>query len=74
MGCMNGGRNVNPGSRTHPGTNAGAMHAGIVVRRMLKFMRDRTTGRHRQEGNDGEGDNPHNAFEAGTSHMTKTET
>jgi hypothetical protein len=50
------------------------MHAGIVMGRVLEFMCHGTTGRHRQEGNDGEGDNPHNAFEAGTSHMTKTET
>ena len=50
------------------------MHAGIVMGRVLEFMGDGTTGRHRQEGNDGEGDNPDNAFEAGTSHMTKTET
>jgi len=48
------------------------MHAGIVMGRVLEFMCHGTTGRHRQEGNDGEGDNPHNAFEAGTSHMTKT--
>lgn len=48
MRAMNGSDHVHAGRRTHPGTNAGAMHAGIVVRRMLKFMRDRATGRHRQ--------------------------
>ena len=48
MRRVNGGHHVHPGRRTHPGTNAGSMHAGIVMCRMLEFMRDRTPGRHCQ--------------------------
>ncbi len=48
MGYVNGGRDVHPGGGTHPGTNAGPVHAGVVMRRMLDFMRDGATGRHGQ--------------------------
>ena len=45
---VNGGHHMDPGRRTHPGTNAGSMHPGIVMRGMLEFVRDRASGRHRQ--------------------------
>lgn len=69
---MNGGDDVHPGNRTHPGTNAGPMHAGVVMRRMLELMRNRAAGRHGQQGNDGEGDDPNDGFETGCSHSRKT--
>lgn len=69
---MNGGDHMHPGSRTHPGTNAGSMHAGVVMRRMLELMRNRAAGRQGQQGHDGESDDPHNASEDWTSHREKT--
>ncbi|MCE3225000.1 MAG: hypothetical protein K0S58_3180, partial [Nitrospira sp.] len=45
---MDGGGDVRAGGRAHPGTNAGSMHAGVVVRRMLEFMRHCAAGRHGQ--------------------------
>ena len=45
---MDGGGDVRAGGGAHPGANAGPMHAGIVVRRMLEFMRHRAAGRHGQ--------------------------
>ncbi len=69
---MDGGRDMRPGSCAHPGTNAGPMHAGIVMRRMLKFMRNRAAGRHGQQDNDGEGNDPNDASEERNSHRIKT--
>lgn len=68
---MNGGDDVHPGSRTHPGTNAGPMHAGVVMRRMLELMRHRAAGRHGQQDDDGTGHDPDDAFEERTSHREK---
>lgn len=45
---MNGGYDMHPGRRTHPGTDTGPVHAGTVMCRMLEFVRDRAAGRHRQ--------------------------
>ena len=60
---MNGGDYVHPGSCTHPGTNAGAVIARVVMGRMLQFVRNRAAGRDGQYGQDGECDNPHGPFE-----------
>ncbi len=49
------------------------MHAGIVMRRMLEFMRDGIPGRHGQEDDDGTGDNPDDASKSETWHRQKTE-
>lgn len=49
------------------------MHPGVVMRRMLKLMRDGIPGRHGQEDDDGAGDNPDDASEPGVLHMKKTE-
>ncbi|MCC2640870.1 MAG: hypothetical protein K0S45_1283 [Nitrospira sp.] len=45
---VKGGHHVDSRSRTHPGANARSMHAGVVMRRMLEFVRDRAAGRHSQ--------------------------
>jgi hypothetical protein len=44
------------------------MHAGAMMRRVLKFMGDGAAGRHRQEDHDGKGDDPGNVAETATSH------
>ncbi len=69
---MDGGVHMHPGRRTHPGTNAGSMHAGAVMCRMLELMRNRAAGRQCQQGHDGEGDDPHDASEELASHREKT--
>jgi hypothetical protein len=48
MSRVKGGRNVNSGGSAHPGADARSMHGGIVVSRMLEFVRDGSAGRHRQ--------------------------
>lgn len=73
MRRMHGGHHMHPGHRTHPGTNSGSMHAGIVMRRMLEFVRDGIPGRHGQEDDDGTGDNPDDASKSETWHRHKTE-
>lgn len=60
--------NMCPGGCTHPGTDAGPMHAGAVMRRMLEFMRHCVPGRHGQQDQDGTGHHPHDASQERTSH------
>ncbi len=45
---MNGRRHMRSGGGAHPGADAGSMHAGIVVRRVLDLMRDGAAGRQAQ--------------------------
>ncbi|MDP9131767.1 MAG: hypothetical protein M3M98_01370 [Nitrospirota bacterium] len=45
---VNGRDHLQAGGRTHPGANAGRMHARVVMRRMLKFMRNGVAGRQGQ--------------------------
>lgn len=48
MGRVNGSRDVDACSGAHPGADARPMHAGIVMRRVLEFMRNGIARRHRQ--------------------------
>lgn len=43
---MNRSHDMDAGRGTHPGANAGTMHPGIVMRGMLKLMRDGAACRH----------------------------
>ena len=74
MGRMNRSDHMHTGRGAHPGADAGAVHPGIVVRGMLKLMRDCAARRHRQEGNDGEDNRPDDAMNAGTTHRQSTQT
>ena len=48
MRRMDRSDHMDPGRGTHPGADARAVHPGIVVRGMVKLMRDRAACRHRQ--------------------------
>ena len=45
---MEGGGDVRRAGGAHPGADAGPMHAGVVMRRMLEFMRHGAAGRRGQ--------------------------
>ncbi len=68
MRRMQGRDHLHTGGCTHPGTNAGAVHARVVMGRMLQLVRNRAPGRDGQYGHNGECDDPHGASEDRIAH------
>ena len=65
---MKGRDHIHAGGGAHPGTNAGAVHARVVMSRMLQLVCNRAAGRDSQYGHDGKCDDPHGAFEDPIAH------